>query len=88
LQVAWLAVVFSYALRNAGAIPFDAGVMEIPAVKRWGLLSLYNNIGEAQGWVFGFSPLQDAWPGLTVLLLITVFSVVVIYRQISSPMRV
>ena len=87
-HAAWLAVVFSYALRNAGAIPFDAGVMEIPAVKRWGLLSLYNNIGEAQGWVFGFSPLKDAWPGLAVLLFITVFSLVVIYRQISSPMRV
>jgi len=87
-HAAWLAVVFSYALRSGGAIPFDAVVMEKPAVKRWGLLSLYNNIGEAQGWVFGFSPLEDAWPGLAVLLLITVVSLAVIYRQISSPMRV
>ena len=87
-HAAWLAVVFSYAFRNGGAIPFDAEVMEIPSVKLWGLLSLYNNIGEVQGWVFGFSPLSDAWPGLAVLLLITVGALAVIYRQISSPMRV
>jgi len=69
-------------------MPFDASVMELPAVKLWGLLSLFNNIGEVQGWVFGFSPFSDAWPGLLVLLLITAFSLAVIYRQISSPMRV
>ena len=87
-HAAWLAVVFSYALRKAGAIPFDARIMEEPTVKLWGLLSLYNNIGEVQGWVFGFSPLEDAWPGLAVLLSITVVSLAIIYRQISSPMRV
>lgn len=87
-HAAWLAVVFSYASRNGGMIPFDADVMEIPTVKRWGLLSLYNNIGEVQGWVFGFSTLEDALPGLAVLLLITVFCLAIIYRQISSPMRV
>jgi hypothetical protein len=87
-HAAWLAVVFSYAFRNGGAIPFDVEVMEIPSVKRWGLLSLYNNIGEVQGWVFGFSTLREAWPGMAVLLLITAGSLAVIYRQISSPMRV
>ena len=87
-HAAWLAVVFSYAFRNGGAIPFDAAVMDHPNVKLWGLLSLFNNIGEVQGWVFGFSPLSDAWPGLAVLLLITVVSLLIIYRQISSPMRV
>ena len=87
-HAAWLAVVFSYAFRSGRAMPFDASVMELPAVKLWGLLSLFNNIGEVQGWVFGFSPFSDAWPGLLVLLLITAFSLAVIYRQISSPMRV
>ena len=83
-HAAWLAVVFSYAFRNG----FDMAVMDKPAVKNWGLLSLFNNIGEVQGWVFGFSPWAEAWKGLLVLFLITVFSLVVIYRQISSPMRV
>jgi len=87
-HAAWLAVVFAYAFRNGRALPFDMSLMEEPAVKLWGLLSLFNNIGEVQGWVFGFTPLSDAWPGLLVLLLITVFSLIVIYRQISSPMRV
>ncbi len=87
-HAAWLAVVFGYAFRNGRAMPFDMSLMEEPSVKLWGLLSLFNNIGEVQGWVFGFSPFSDAWPGMLVLLLITVFSLVVIYRQISSPMRV
>ncbi len=87
-HAAWLAVVFSHALRQGGAIPFKVDIMEKAEVKRWGLLSLYNNIGEVQGWVFGFSTLSDAWAGLLVLVLITVVSLAVIYRQISSPMRV
>jgi hypothetical protein len=87
-HAAWLAVVFSYAFHNGGAIPFNADVLEEPSVKHWGLLSLYNNIGEVQSWVFGFSTLEDVLPGLAVLSLITAVSLTVIYRQISSPMRV
>lgn len=86
---AWLAIAFSTALRkgllNSQDLP---AVMEEPEVKRWGLLSLYNNIGDVQSWVFGFSSWQEVLPAMLVLLAITGASLLIMYRQISSPLRV
>ena len=85
---AWLAIVFSTALKKGMAMPLDPAVMEDPEVKRWGLLSLYNNIGDVQSWVFGFSSWQEVMPSMIVLLVISAVSLAIMYRQISSPLRV
>ena len=85
---AWLAIVFSTALKKGMAMPLDPAILEDPEVKRWGLLSLYNNIGDVQSWVFGFSTWQEIIPSMIVLVLITVVSLTITYRQISSPLRV
>ena len=85
---AWLAIVFSTALKKGMAMPLDPAILEDPEVKRWGLLSLYNNIGDVQSWVFGFSTWQEITPSMIVLVLITVVSLTITYRQISSPLRV
>ena len=85
---AWLAIVFSTALKKGMAMPLDPAILEDPEVKRWGLLSLYNNIGDVQSWVFGFSTWQEIMPSMVVLLLITAVSLAITYRQISSPLRV
>ena len=85
---AWLAIVFSTALKKGMAMPLDPAVFEEPEVKRWGLLSLYNNIGDVQSWVFGFSSWQDVMPSMIVLVLLSVVSLAIMYRQISSPLRV
>lgn len=86
---AWLAIALSTAMRkglvNSHDLPL---VMEEPEVKRWGLLSLYNNIGDVQSWVFGFSSWQEVMPSMIVLLTITVVALLIMYRQISSPLRV
>ncbi len=86
---AWMAIAFSTAMRkgmlNSQDLP---AVMEEPEVKRWGLLSLYNNIGDVQSWVFGFSDWQEVMPSMMVLLAITVAALLIMYRQISSPLRV
>lgn len=87
-HAAWMAVVLSTAFQTGARTPFDVSVMESPSVKRWGLLSLYNNIGEVQSWVFGFASLSDVAEGLAVLAAVTMVALAVIYRQISSPMRV
>lgn len=87
-HAAWLAIVFSFAIRGAGKSLFDAAIIEDPSVKQWGVLSLYNNVGEVQGWVFGFAALSDIWPGLTALAVLTVVALIVVYRQVSSPFRV
>ncbi len=86
---AWMAIAFSTAMRKGYSHSQDlASVMEEPEVKRWGILSLYNNIGDVQSWVFGFSSWQEVLPGMMVLLAITIGSLLVMYRQISSPLRV
>ncbi len=86
---AWLAIVFSTAIKKGMANPQDLPlVMEDPEVKRWGLLSLYNNVGDVQSWVFGFSSWNEVMPSLAVLAMITVISLAIMYRQISSPLRV
>lgn len=86
---AWMAIVFSNAIKTGMVNPRDLPVvMEDPEVKRWGLLSLYNNIGDVQSWVFGFSSWSEVIPSMTVLAVITVASLAIMYRQISSPLRV
>lgn len=86
---AWMAIAFSTAMRKGVTMSQDLpAVMEDPEVKRWGLLSLYNNIGDVQSWVFGFSSWQEVMPSMIVLLAITVVSLLIMYRQISSPLRV
>ena len=85
---AWMAIVFSTALKKGMAMPLDPAVMEDTDVKRWSLLSLYNNIGDVQSWVFGFSSWQQVMPSMIMLVVITIVSVVIMYRQISSPLRV
>lgn len=83
---AWMAIAFSISLKKG--LVMDPMLWEEPEVKRWGLLSLYNNIGEVQGWVFGFSNWSEVLPSVLVLLVITVASFLIMYRQISSPLRV
>jgi len=85
---AWMAIVLSTAMKKGMFMPLDPSVFEEPEVKRWGLLSLYNNIGDVQSWVFGFSSWQEVMPAMTVLLAITVGALLIMYRQISSPLRV
>lgn len=87
-HAAWLAVVFSRAARLGQLLPFDPSVMSDPAVRRWGLVSIYNNLGEVQGWIFGFASFDEVKISLAVLAGITLFSLAVIYRQIASPLRV
>ena len=86
---AWMAIAFSTAMRKGYFTSQNLpSVMEEPEVKRWGLLSLYNNIGDVQSWVFGFSTWQEVMPGMIVLVAITAVSLLIMYRQISSPLRV
>ena len=86
---AWMAIALSTAIRKGVTHSQDLPtVMEEPEVKRWGLLSLYNNIGDVQSWVFGFSTWQEVMPSMVVLLAITVGALLIMYRQISSPLRV
>ena len=84
---AWLSVVFSQALKM-GAEPFARSVMESESVQRFSVLSLYNNLGQVQSWIFGFATLDEIWPAAMTLVLITVASMYILFRRVSAPIRV
>ena len=61
----------------------------------WSMLSLYHTLGKVQTVIFGLPNASgevpsvfDAFPSVILLAGITIVSVAVIYRRISSPMRI
>lgn len=83
---AWLAILIGEAVRLR-AQPGDPLVTESSMVKNWSSLSIYNNLGDVQSWVFGFRSFSEVWPAFTVLLVITVLSLLVLYRRVAAPLR-
>lgn len=84
---AWFAILISQSIRLQAA-PFDSEVLNSTMVQISSVLSLYNNLGSIQNWIFGFSTLSEALPGVIALAVITVFSLVVLFRRVSAPIRV
>jgi ABC-2 type transport system permease protein len=59
------------------------------AAEDWSILSLYHTLGKVQSWVFGReTSLGAVAPSMGLLAGITLVSLVVLYRRISSPMRI
>ena len=64
----------------------------LPTGNRWEALSLYHTLGRVQGWIFGVDydvPTDSSnWPFVAILALVTLLCTAVIFRRISTPMRV
>ena len=59
------------------------------AADNWSLCSLYHTLGKVQNWVFGFETDQTTLLRAIVLLAgLTVGSWMVLFRRVSSPMRI
>ncbi|MEL7498608.1 MAG: ABC transporter permease subunit [Planctomycetota bacterium] len=84
---AYFAVMLSAVIRLRKP-PFSPEVMSNSAVKNWSSLSLYNCLGDAQTFLFGFSSFEESWKGMLVLVVITIVSLGILYRRVSSPVRV
>ena len=84
---AWFAIVITQAIR-LGEAPFDPEVLNSPLVQNWSVLSLYNNLGDIQSWAFGFSSLSEVWPGIVTLTVLTIVSLVILFRRVSAPIRI
>jgi ABC-2 type transport system permease protein len=57
--------------------------------EHWSLISLYHTLGRVQSWVFGQKLLfSNVLAELVELAALTVLSLVVLFRRVSSPMRV
>ncbi len=86
-HVAWLMIVMVEAKRM-GTEPFNRAVLESDVVSEWSVISLYNNLGSVQSWIFGFDSISNVWPALASLALVTLLSLFVLYRRVSAPIRV
>lgn len=84
---AWLAIVLAQSI-SFGKPPFSQSVMDSALVENWSLISLYNNLGEVQSWVFGFDKFTDIWPSFTILCLLTLVALVILFRRVSAPIRI
>lgn len=84
---AWMAVLFATAVQF-NKPPVDPAVVNSAIVQNWSVLSLYNNLGDIQSWIFGFSTFEQVWRGVVTLGVISVVSMIVLYRRVSAPIRV
>ena len=79
---AWLAILGAVAAQKSMP-PIASEVLNDPTTQTWSILSLYNNLGDVQIWLFGFGEFNDAFLGICGLSMITVVSAFVLYRQIA-----
>ena len=78
----------AYAVLNAYIMTNSAGKPP-ETLPDFRLLSLYHVLGSVQAWVFGTgTTLSDVAAPALVLLVISAVSLVVVFRRVSSPMRV
>ncbi len=84
---AWMAVLFAAAIQ-IGEPPFHPDVLNSSLVQNWSVLSLYNNLGDIQSWIFGFGEFADVWRGILALAILTVFSLIILYRRVSAPIQI
>jgi hypothetical protein len=52
------------------------------------LVSLYNSLGQVQHWVFGLEGFSAVKAAAIELAAVTVISLAVLFRRVSSPMRI
>ncbi|MCH2177693.1 MAG: ABC transporter permease [Mariniblastus sp.] len=84
---AWLAIVLTQAI-SLSSPPFSNTVMDSALVENWSLISLYNNLGEVQSWIFGFDTFLNIWPSFMILSLLTLVALAVLFRRVSAPIRI
>ena len=82
---AWMAIWMMQGIRT-GTDPIQA--LSDPVVNGWSCLSLYNNLGNVQSWIFGLNDLGSALPGMIVLSLLSIISIYILFRRVSAPIRV
>lgn len=84
---AWLTIVVATAMRMQMP-PVEAEVLNSTAVQNWSALSLYNCLGNVQAMIFGFESFSDIWRSVLALTGVTLFSLIILYRRVSAPIRI
>jgi hypothetical protein len=84
-QGAWFAVLISTSIER-GMEPFSAAKLD--EIRRFSGISLFNNLGSVQSWIFGFESFGDVWINLLILVVLTAFSLFVLFRSVSKAVHV
>jgi hypothetical protein len=84
---AWLTIVVATAMRM-NAAPVDAAVLNSAEVQNWSALSLYNCLGNVQAMILGFEEFGDIWRSVLALSGVTLFSLFILFRRVSAPIRI
>lgn len=84
---AWFAVLLVVAVQLDQS-PFTPEVLNHPTVLNWSVLSLYNNLGDIQAWIFGFRHFEEIQRSLWIMVLVSLFSWLVLSRQVSAPTQI
>lgn len=85
-HAAWFAIRIARSIQIRES-PFEDVVMNDPIVQTWSVVSLYNNLAAVQSWIFGFDTFAEIWPAFAVLLIVTVVSLVLLFRGVSAPIN-
>ncbi len=80
-QGAWFAVLISTSIQKEIS---PTAAAQLPEIRRFSGVSLYNNLGNVQSWIFGFESDSIALTSFLILLGVTVFSLLILYRRISK----
>ncbi len=80
---AWFAIVLSRASYLSSVPGWDGNIFEDAVVKSWAPVSLYLSLGEVQSWVFGFESFGKIWASFVSLLVVSLVSLGLLYRNIS-----
>lgn len=57
------------------------------AADRWANFSLYHLLGRVQSWVFGFNDFSEIASSFVLWTIVTVVTLVVLFRRVAAPMR-
>jgi ABC-type transport system involved in multi-copper enzyme maturation permease subunit len=76
-QGAWLALWIT-------AVDPNSPASQMAAIQKFSSISLYNVLGSAQSWAFGFEDFGNIYHNLIILLVITLVSLTVLFRRISK----
>jgi hypothetical protein len=79
----WVLGWVTYITASAAMAPMSAA----GTMPWWTNLSLYHSLGRIQNWIFGLSDFEAIRVPLSCVTAITVFSVLIVFRRVSAPMR-
>ena len=84
--VAWMVIYVANAVSQAAAQNVD--FEDVSFDSQWSLVSLYSTMGKVENWLFGLeTSFISVLPSIVTLAAVSIFSLAVLYRQISAPIR-